>query len=87
MLLGALWFIATINGIYMLFPWWLSHFRVLPWNPMVILAAFDCEVLVLLMLPWAALCAWSWWNIEGAWLDLLDPNGRISIPDPRFKEK
>jgi hypothetical protein len=39
------------------------------------------------MVPWAALCAWGCWAVEGAWLDLLDPNGRIATDDPRFKEK
>jgi hypothetical protein len=87
MLAGALWFIATINGIYELIPWWLSHFRGLPWNPSGILAAFDCVVIVLVMLPWAALCAWGYWIIEGAWLDLLDPSGRVATDDLRFKER
>jgi hypothetical protein len=84
MLSGALWFIAMVNGIYMLVPWWLSHFRGLPWNPSGILAAFDCIIIVLVMLPWAALCGWSCWIIEGAWLDLLDPNGRIASDGTRL---
>ena len=73
---GALWFIAGIDGALFLAPWWLAHFRGKPWNPVGILATFNSVTIVLFMLPWAALCAWGCWIVEGAWLDLLDPNGR-----------
>jgi hypothetical protein len=84
---GAMWFIVTMNGVFLLVPWWLSHFREIPWNPVAILATFNSIVVILLMLPWAALCAWSYWIVEGAWLDLLDPNGRIATDAPRLNQK
>jgi len=84
---GAIWFIVTMNGVFVLVPWWLSHFRELPWNPVGILATFNSIVVVFLMLPWAALCAWGCWIVEGAWLDLLDRNGRIATDDLRHNQK
>ncbi len=84
---GAMWFIAMMNGVLVLVPWWLSHFRDLPWNPIGILATFNSIVVVLLMLPWATLCAWGCWIVEGAWLDLLDPNGRVTTDAPRLNGK
>jgi hypothetical protein len=75
----------VIDGALFLAPWWLSHFRGMPWNPVGILEAFNSVIIVLSMLPWAALCAGGCWIVEGAWLDLLDPNGRIATDGSRFK--
>jgi hypothetical protein len=72
---GALWFIATVNGLFLFLPWWLSHLRGLPWNPVGILATFNSMLMVVSMVPWAILCVWTVWKVEGAWLDLIDPNG------------
>jgi hypothetical protein len=72
---GALWFIATVNGLFWFLPWWLSQFRGLAWNPVDILATFNSVLVVLSLVPWALLCIWTVWKLEGEWLDLLDPNG------------
>jgi len=70
---GALWFIAMLNGLLLFAPWWLSQVGALPWNPVEILATFNALLGLLLMVPWAVLCVWTVWKLEGAWLDLLDP--------------
>ena len=86
-IVGAIWAVLVLNAVLLLVPRWLANFRNFPWNPSGILGAFNAVVFVLLMVPWAALCAWGCWAVEGAWLDLLDPNGRIATDDPRLKEK
>ena len=73
---GATWAVLVLNAVLLLVPRWLANFRDFPWNPSGILGAFNAVVFVFLMLPWAALCTWVLWILEGVWLDVLDPEGR-----------
>jgi len=67
---GALWFIAAMKGALLLLPLLPPKY---PVGDLYDLPNF--AMLVLLMLPWGALCISVYWKIEGAWLDYLDPEG------------
>lgn len=74
---GAIWFATAVCGfIPQVAALAGEAIRALPSNSSRSFETLDMIVLILLMTPWAALCAWVYWALEGAWLDLLDPRGR-----------
>ena len=67
---GAYWCIAAMSGVVRLLPFLPRDYPIGDlYDPQ------NLVLLILLMAPWAALCSWVYWKIEGAWLDYLDPEG------------